>query len=182
MMAAYVDPTASVHPEAQLGEGTRVFHQTQISTGVVIGKRCTLAQDVFVAEGAQIGDDTNIGFRTYIAIRSQIGNGVFIAQGVLTASHKHPRSLWPDGRPMNRNNTPCLPVVIKDGASVLQGAIIIPGVTIGEYAVVGAGAVVTKDVLPFALVAGVPARQIGTVCKCGQTLVMRRCKVCEVAP
>ncbi len=176
-----VDPSARIAPGVQLGDGCKVWANAQLGEGVVLGTQVSIGQGVYVAAGARIGDFSKIGNLGYIGLGTVIEEGVAIGQGVLTSAHKHPRAMMPDwSRQMRGEDLTLYPIRICKGATLGQGVIVNAGVTIGEFAMVGSGAVVTKDVPPYALVVGVPAKVIGRVCKCGQTTVLGRCPTCEV--
>ncbi len=176
-----IDPTARIAVTVQVGEGVRIWAYAQLCEGVVLGKQVVIGQGVYVAAGAKIGDFSKIGNLSYVGLGTVIEEGVAIGQGLLSSAHKHPRAMMPDwSRQLRGEDLTLYPIRICRGATLGQGVILNAGVTIGEFAMVGSGAVVAKDVPPYALVVGVPAKVIGKVCKCGQTLVGGRCPACEV--
>src|SRR6266851_905070 len=136
----YVHPSAEVSPDAHVGAGTRIWRQVQ------------------VREHAHIGETCNIG------------KGVFIGPHVCFTNDLLPRAITPDGKLKSADDWEITPTLVKYGASIGAGSVIICGITIGEFALIGAGSVVTRDVPPHALVFGNPARQHGYVCRCARRL------------
>jgi acetyltransferase-like isoleucine patch superfamily enzyme len=158
----FVHPTAEVSKDAAVGAGTKIWHQCQVMAGARIGADCKLGKCVYVDLGVRIGDRVKIqnGISVY--------KGVTVEDDVLLGPHMvFTNDLYP--RAFN-DSYEILPTLVKRGASVGANATIVCGVTLGEYCMVGAGAVVTSDVPPYALVVGNPARVIGYVCACGQRL------------
>lgn len=144
---------AIFHPDlvnlygCQIGDGTRIGTFVEIQKGAVVGARCKLQSHSFLCEGVTLEDE------------------VFIGHGVMFTNDLFPRATNPDGSPKGDEDWECLPTLIKHRASIGSNATILAGVTVGEEALVGAGAVVSKDVPPYAIVAGVPARITGDVRK-----------------
>lgn len=125
-----------------IGDGTRIGAFVEIQRGAVIGARCKISSHTFICEGVTIEDE------------------VFVGHGVMFINDPHPRATAEGGALQTEADWTCLPTRVKRGASIGSGAVILCNVTIGERALIGAGAVVTKDVAPGAIVAGVPARLI----------------------
>ncbi|KFN11528.1 acyltransferase [Paenibacillus macerans] len=161
----YVHSTAVVDPGAQIGEGTKIWHFTHVSATSVIGKRCSLGQNVYVADRVTIGDGVKIQNNVSVYEGVILEDEVFCGPSMVFTNVLTPRAAFPRNRSTDYQVTR-----VGRGASIGANATVVCGVAIGEWALVGAGAVVTRDVAPHALVAGVPARQIGWVCRCGQTL------------
>jgi len=158
----FVHQTAEVAPDAVIGPGTKIWHQCQIMPGVRIGAHCKLGKCVYVDLGVRIGSRVKIqnGISLY--------KGVTIEDDVLLGPHMvFTNDLFP--RAFN-DQYEIVPTLVRKGASVGANATIVCGVTLGQYCMVGAGAVVTADVPDFALVVGNPARVIGYVCECGARL------------
>jgi UDP-2-acetamido-3-amino-2,3-dideoxy-glucuronate N-acetyltransferase len=178
-----IHPTADVSPDARIGEGTRIWHEAQVREGAVIGAQCN------VGKGAYIDRDVIIGNRVKVQNRASIFRGVTIEDGVYIGPHvsfandKYPRAVNPDGSPKSDGDWQLVPTLVREGASIGTGAVVLPGVTIGRWALVGAGAVVTRDVPEQALVTGNPARMVGYVCMCGRPLGHEggawRCPACD---
>ena len=157
--SAYVDEGAKV------GKGTRIWHFCHVMAGAEIGEGCTLGQNVFVAKGVRIGDGVKIQNNVSVYEGVTLEDGVFVGPSAVFTNVRTPRASFPRNR-----SEDFLPTVVKRGATIGANATIVCGVTIGEWAFVAAGAVVTKDVPPYALVAGVPAKRVGWACECGEIL------------
>lgn len=163
MSAAVVHETAIVDPGAEIGDGTRVWHWTHVSSGAVIGRDCSLGQNVYVGGRARIGDGCKIQNNVSIYDGVVLEDGVFCGPSMVFTNVHNPRS------DVVRKDE-YRPTLVKRGASIGANSTVVCGVTIGEYAFVGAGAVVSRDVKPYALMAGVPARQIGWMSRHGERL------------
>ena len=146
--------------EAKIGEGSNIWHFVHVRSGAEIGKNCNIGKGVYIDSDVKIGDNCKIQNFATIYKGVTIGNNVFIGPHVCFTNDIYPRAfIWNENKLVNTN--------VKDGVSIGANATIIAGITIGKYAMVGAGAVVTKDVPDFALVVGNPARVVGTVDKEG---------------
>ena len=162
-MAATIHPSAIVDEGAQIGEGSRVLHFVHVCAGARIGRRVSIGQNVFVANRVVIGDDCKIQNNVSVYDNVTLEDGVFCGPSMVFTNVHNPRSLvvrkdeYRDTR-------------VKRGATLGANCTIVCGVTIGEFAFVGAGAVVTADVKPFALMVGVPARQVGWMSRQGHRL------------
>lgn len=163
-----VHPSAEIEAGAVIGEGTSVWHLCQVRRGARIGKRCVLARGVFIDLGVVIGNDVKI--QNYVSVYHGVTleSGVFVGPHVCFTNDKNPRAIRPDLRIKSADDWTVRPTLVKTGASIGANSTIVCGVTIGRWAMVGAGSVVTKDVADHALVLGNPARQVGFVCACGQ--------------
>lgn len=160
----YVHPTAVVDPGAQIGKGTRIWHFCHLMPQTVLGEDCILGQNVFIDNNARIGDRVKVQNNVSIYNGVVVEDDVFLGPSVVFTNVINPRSFI-------ERKSEFQPTVIRKGATIGANATILCGVEIGEYAMVGAGAVVTRNVLPYALVVGNPARQTGWVNKDGQTRV-----------
>ncbi|GAB4311123.1 MAG: acyltransferase [Candidatus Bipolaricaulota bacterium] len=158
----FVHESAYVDPGAKVGPGTKIWHFSHVMGGAEIGADCSLGQNVFVANGVRIGNNVKIQNNVSVYEGVVLEDHVFCGPSCVFTNVRTPRSAFPRNRPADY-----VPTVVKRGASIGANATIVCGVTVGEWAFVAAGAVVTKDVPPYALVAGVPARRIGWACKCG---------------
>lgn len=161
----FVHESAYVDPGAKIGKGTKIWHFSHIMEGAEIGENCVLGQNVFVARNVRIGNNVKIQNNVSVYEGVILEDYVFCGPSCVFTNVKTPRSAFPRNR-----SEDYIPTVVKRGATIGANATIVCGVTIGEWAFVAAGAVVTKDVPPHALVAGVPARQIGWACHCGVRL------------
>ena len=159
----FVHPTATVDAPARIGEGTRIWHYSHVMSGAQIGARCSLGQNVFVAATAQLG--ANVKVQNNVSIYDGVccEDDVFLGPSCVFTNVRTPRS-----HVVRRDDYQT--TIVERGASIGANATIVCGVTIGAYALIGAGAVVTKDVAPHALMLGVPARRSGWACWCGATL------------
>lgn len=158
----FIHPTAEVSADAVIGVGTKIWHQCQVMPGARIGAHCKLGKSVYVDSGVKIGDRVKIqnGISVY--------KGVTVEDDVLLGPHMaFTNDLYP--RAFN-DDFEIVPTLVRKGASVGANATVVCGVTLGNYCMVGAGAVVTMDVPDYALVVGNPARVVGYVCACGKRL------------
>ena len=178
-----IHPTSEVSPKAVIGDGTSIWHLVQIREGVRIGKNCIVGKDVYIDFDVQIGDNVKIQNSALIYHGATIEDGVFIGPQVCLTNDLYPRAITPDGSLKGADDWVVGPTLIRYGASVGAGALILPNVTVGRFAMVAAGAVVTRDVPDHALVIGIPAKVVGYVCRCGQRMVKQganyQCPSCD---
>lgn len=170
MMNVYVHPTALVET-TKVGSGTRVWAFTHVTSGATVGSNCNIGGQCFIEAGATIGDNVTVKNGNSIWAGIAIGDGVFIGPQVVFTNDLRPRSprlAYASDRYSKQSWLSR--TVIKEGASIGAGAVILPGVTLKEFCMIAAGAIVTKDVPAHALVMGAPARITGWVCYCGQEL------------
>ncbi len=165
-----IHPTAEVSSEARIGAGTKVWHQAQVREGAIVGKDCTLGKGAYVDKGVTIGDRVKLQNGTQVFHGSTLEDGVFVGPQAVLANDRYPRAVTADGQLKADSDWPEGRVVVRYGASIGAGAVIVPDATVGRWAMVGAGSVVVGDVPDHALVSGNPARQSGWVCKCGRRL------------
>lgn len=163
-MAAFIHDTAVVDEGAAIGDGTKVWHFSHIQSGASIGEGCSLGQNVNVANNVKIGNGCKIQNNVSIYEGVKLEDWVFCGPSCVFTNDLTPRAKYPKGS-ANYKRT-----LVRTGASIGANATIVCGNEIGEWAMVGSGAVVTSDVPSHALVLGVPARQRGWVCECGQVL------------
>jgi acetyltransferase-like isoleucine patch superfamily enzyme len=150
-----------------IGEGTSIWNQVQVREDAIIGEGCILSKDVYVDFGVRIGNRVKIqnGVSVYHGVT--IEDGVFVGPHVCFTNDKYPRAINPDGSLKSSEDWEVSQTVIETGAALGARAVILPGVKVGRWAMVAAGAVVTRDVPPYGLVVGHPARLKGFVCPCG---------------
>jgi acetyltransferase-like isoleucine patch superfamily enzyme len=165
-----IHPTAEVSPQAKIGDGTRVWHLVQIREGVSIGQNCIIGKDVYIDFDVQIGDNVKIQNSALVYHGVTIEDGVFVGPQVCLTNDLYPRAITSDGSLKGNDDWEVGPILVKYGASLGAGALILPEVTIGRFALVGAGAVVSRDVSNHGLVVGNPARLVGYVCHCGRKM------------
>jgi UDP-2-acetamido-3-amino-2,3-dideoxy-glucuronate N-acetyltransferase len=169
----FVHESCYVDSNVTIGKNTKIWHFSHIQQGAAIGSNCSLGQNVNVSNNVKIGNGVKIQNNVSIYEGVELENYVFCGPSMVFTNDLTPRSKYPKGN-VNYRKT-----LIKEGASLGANSTVICGITVGRWAMVAAGSVVTKDVADYALVAGVPAKQIGWVCECGETLRGRsRCLKC----
>jgi UDP-2-acetamido-3-amino-2,3-dideoxy-glucuronate N-acetyltransferase len=164
-MAASIHASAIVDEGAQLGDGTRVWHFVHVSAGARIGAHCSLGQGVFVGNDVVIGDHVKIQNNVSVYDAVTLEDEVFCGPSMVFTNVHNPRSAVPRKHEYRRT-------LIRRGATLGANCTIVCGTTVGEYAFVGAGAVVSRDVPAFALVVGVPARCLGWMSRHGERLAL----------
>ena len=161
----FVHESSFVDPGAVIGSGTKIWHFSHVMPGAVIGEGCNLGQNVVVMPGTLIGNNVKIQNNVSIYEGVVLEDDVFCGPSCVFTNVINPRSQ------VSRKKE-FLPTVVRRGATIGANATVICGSTIGEYAFVGAGAVVRGDILPYSLVVGVPARPVGWMCRCGVRLAL----------
>ena len=169
-MTTTIAPSADVSDQAILGDGTKVWHLAQVREQANLGANCIVGRGAYVGTGVQIGENTKIQNYALVYEPAKLGKGVFIGPAVVLTNDTYPRSVSPDGSLKSAHDWKPVGVTIEDGASIGARAVCVAPLTVGRWATVAAGAVVTKDVPAFALMAGVPARRLGWVGKAGEPL------------
>jgi UDP-2-acetamido-3-amino-2,3-dideoxy-glucuronate N-acetyltransferase len=162
--------TAEVSPDAHIGAGTRIWRQVQVREHASVGENCNIGKGVYIDAHVRIGSNVKIQNHVSIFEGVTLEDGVFIGPHVCFTNDMFPRAITPDGKLKSADDWEITPTLVKYGASIGAGAVIVCGITIGAFALVGAGAVVTRNVPPHALVLGNPARQHGYVCRCAHRL------------
>jgi len=169
--------TAEIEKGANIGKGTKIWHHCQIKKGAVIGNDCTVGHNCFIAEGAVIGNNVKIQSNTDIWDKVVLQDYVFVGPSAVFTNDKNPRSKYPKGKDK------WIPTLVKEGATIGANATIVCGVVVGKWAMVGAGAVIKKDVIDYAIVVGQLQKIIGYMCECGNKLKFSgeksKCKECK---
>jgi len=158
-----VHESSYVDDGAQIGKGTKIWHFCHVMPGAVIGERCSLGQNVVVMPGTRIGTNVKIQNNVSIYEGVELEDDVFCGPSCVFTNVMNPRSHVPRKHEYRKT-------LVKRGASIGANATIVCGVTLGEFAFIGAGAVVRSDVKPYAIMVGVPAIQAGWMCQCGERL------------
>jgi UDP-2-acetamido-3-amino-2,3-dideoxy-glucuronate N-acetyltransferase len=168
----YLHPFGLCESET-VGEGTRIWAFAHVMKGAVVGKNCNIGEGVFVESGAVLGDRVTVKNQCLIWDGVHLGDDVFVGPGVIFTNDRNPRSpRMPEVAARYQSTENWLEAThVEHGASLGAAAVILPGIRLGEYAMIAAAALVTRDVLPHQLVRGQPAKPAGWVCVCGTKLV-----------
>jgi len=174
----FVHESSYVDDGARIGKGTKIWHFSHVMPGAVIGERCNLGQNVVVMPGTRLGDNVKVQNNVSIYEGVELEDDVFCGPSCVFTNVMNPRSHVPRKHEYKKT-------LVKRGASIGANATIICGITLGEYAFIGAGAVVTSDVPAYALMVGVPARRVGWMCQCGERVSLSggrgACPACGTA-
>ncbi len=162
-MSFFKHECALVHPDAKIGEGTRIWANANVQAGAVIGSHCNVADACFLEKGAVVGNHVTLKNGVCVWDGVTLEDDVFVGAGAIFINDRNPRSNRKDAWVLEKT-------AVKKGASIGANSTLMCGLTIGEYAVVGAGAVVTKDVPAYTIVVGNPAKCAGHACSCGRKL------------
>ncbi|GAA1613290.1 acyltransferase [Actinoplanes couchii] len=166
-----IAPTADVDPKAVLGDGTRIWHLAQVREGAVLGRDCTVGRGAYIGPGVVLGDNCKLQNHALVYEPARLADGVFIGPAAVLTNDEYPRAVTPAGRLKSGDDWTAVGVTIGTGAAIGARAVCVAPVTVGQWALVAAGAVVTKDVPDHALMVGVPARRVGWVGRAGRPLV-----------
>jgi UDP-2-acetamido-3-amino-2,3-dideoxy-glucuronate N-acetyltransferase len=165
-----ISSSADVAYDAVIPESAKVWHLAQVREGAALGDNAIVGRGAYIGAGVQIGANSKIQNYALVYEPAHIGSGVFIGPAAVLTNDRSPRAVNPDGSEKDASQWESVGVIVEDGASIGARAVCVAPVRIGAWAMVAAGAVVTKDVAPHALVIGVPARQVAWVNRLGQRL------------
>ena len=179
----FIHPSAIVDPGVRIGRGTKIWHFTHVQSGAQIGADCVLGQGVYVGENVHIGKRVKIQNNVSVFHGVRLEDGVFVGPHVCFTNDRYPRAINADGSSKGAQDWTVEATLIRSGASLGANATVLPGVTVGRWALVAAGALVISDVPEYGLVMGLPGRLVGYACLCarklrqdGNQLVCPNCK------
>lgn len=167
----FVHESSYIDDNVKIGQGTKIWHFCHVQKGAIIGDKCSLGQNVNISNNVKIGNGVKIQNNVAVYEGVELEDYVFCGPSMVFTNDLIPRSKYPKGSSGYKKT------LVEHGASIGANATIVCGNTIGRWAMIASGAVVTKDVPDYALMAGVPAKQIGWVCECGMPL--KDCLVCK---
>lgn len=162
--------SADVDVAATVGPRSKVWHLAQLRDRVVLGSDCIVGRGAYIGSGVVVGDNTKVQNHALVYEPARLGKGVFIGPAVVLTNDTYPRSVAPDGTLKGADDWEAVGVTVEDGASIGARSVCVAPLRIGAWAMIAAGAVVTRDVPDHALMVGVPARQIGWVGRAGRRL------------
>jgi UDP-2-acetamido-3-amino-2,3-dideoxy-glucuronate N-acetyltransferase len=169
-MTVRVQASAQVDESAVVGDGTSVWELAQIRENAMLGTGCVIGRGAYVGSGVVVGNNVKLQNYALVYEPAVLEDGVFVGPAAVLTNDEYPRSVDPDGNLKRASDWQPVGVTVREGASLGARSVCVAPVTVGRWAMVAAGAVVTKDVTDFALVVGVPARQIGWVGRSGRRL------------
>ena len=168
--------TAQVDPGAKIGENVRIWNWVQVREDAEIGDNTIISKSVYIDFGVKIGKNVKIQNNVSIYHGVTIEDGVFVGPHVCFTNDKYPRAINPDGSQKGADDWEVSKTIVKYGSSIGANSTVLPGITIGRFAMIGSGAIVTRDVPDNGLVLGAPAKLIGYVCECGVKLIKEQAR------
>jgi UDP-2-acetamido-3-amino-2,3-dideoxy-glucuronate N-acetyltransferase len=172
-MGTRIEASADVSPDAEIGDRSQVWHLAQIREGVTLGEGCIIGRGAYIGTGVTLGANCKVQNYALVYEPASLADGVFVGPAVVFTNDQYPRAVNPDGSLKSASEWQAVGVTVDTGAAIGARAVCVAPVRIGAWSTVAAGAVVTRDVAPHALVAGVPARRIGWVGHAGARLQER---------
>ena len=173
MKDIFIHPSAVVDPGSRIGPRSKIWHFTHVQSGARIGSDCVLGQGVYIGQDVQIGKGVKIQNNVSVFHGVRLEDGVFVGPHVCFTNDKYPRAINDDGSPKGSDDWTLVPTLVKYGAAIGANATILGGISIGRWALVGAGAVVVSDIPDHGLVMGSPGRLAGYVCICARRLLKK---------
>ena len=169
-----IHPTSSVGEDCSIGKGTKIWHHSQIQSGAQIGENCIIGHNCFIGSQAKLGNGVKLECNIDVWDLVTLENYVFVGPSAVFTNDINPRAKYPKKKYPEYGKW--IPTLVKEGSSIGANATIVCGIIIGKCVMIGAGAVVTKDVPDYTIAAGVPAKIIGYMCECGNKLVFKNSK------
>ena len=166
-----VAPGADISEDATIGDGSSIWHLAQVREGVRMGRDCVVGRGAYIGSGVQMGNGCKIQNYALVYEPAKLADGVFVGPAAVFTNDHFPRAVNPDLTPKSASDWEPVGVTCQEGASIGARAVCVAPVTIGAWAMVAAGATVVKDVPPYALVAGVPAKRLAWVGRSGEKLL-----------
>lgn len=169
----HIEQSADVAFSALLGAGTKIWHLAQVREDAILGEECNIGRGAYIGPGVQLGNRCKVQNYALVYEPAVLADGVFIGPAAVLTNDLFPRAINPDGTLKSGDDWEMVGVNIGQGAAIGARAVCVAPVTIGKWATVAAGAVVTKDVPEYAVVAGVPAKRVGWVGEAGRSLILQ---------